>query len=108
MATRVKKGALVEIEKIILTPSERAPQVPDDTGKVPLVMRARGSLTNDAAMGEEAHIETATGRRLSGTLVQENPGYDHGFGPPIPELTPIGRETRDILFRTDEKEGAGK
>ena len=103
MGTRVKKGTLVEIEEVILTPSERAPQVPDDTRKAPLVMRARGILANDAAMGEEAKIETATGRVLSGTLVQENPGYDHGFGPPIPELAPIGREIRDMLFTAGGK-----
>ena len=97
MAKRVKVGTLVEIERVILTPKERAPQVPDDTKKVPLVMRARGILTDDAVIGEEAKIETVTGRILTGVLVEENPAYDHGFGPPIPELVPIGRETRDIL-----------
>jgi hypothetical protein len=106
MAKRVKMGTLVEIEQVILTPNERAPQVPDDTKKVPLVMRARGTLTDDAAIGEEAKIETVTGRTLTGVLVEENPAYDHGFGPPIPELVPIGRETRDIL-KERRKESSG-
>ena len=106
MAKRVKKGALVEIEQTILTPKQRAPQVPDDTTKVPLVMRARGTLTGDAVIGEEVGIETVTGRVLTGTLVSENPAYDHGFGPPIPELVPIGREVRDIL-KKDKQEAPG-
>ena len=108
MAKRVKKGTLVEIEQVILTPGERAPQVPDDTKKVPLVMRARGMLTEESAPGDEAHIETVTGRMLTGVLVEENPGYDHGFGPPIPELVPIGREIRGILAHPDAKEATKK
>jgi len=107
MKRSVKKGALVEIEQVILTPKERAPQVPSDTKKVPLIMRARGMLTGDAAIGEEVTVETTTGRLLTGRLIEENPAYDHGFGPPIPELVPIGRETREILFGADGKEGPG-
>ena len=106
MVKRVKRGILVEIEQVILTPDERAPQVPDDTRKVPLVMRARGMLTDDSVIGEEAGIETVTGRLLTGKLVEENPAYDHGFGTPIPELIPIGREARDILMK-NRKEVSG-
>jgi len=106
MAKRVKKGTLVEIEQVILTPRERAPQVPEDTKKVPLVMRARGILTDDSVIGKEAKVETVTGRVLTGMLMEENPAYDHGFGPPIPELVPIGRETRDIL-KKNRKEVSG-
>ncbi|MBN1883215.1 MAG: 2-amino-4-ketopentanoate thiolase [Deltaproteobacteria bacterium] len=107
MEKRVKKGTLVEIEQVILTPKERAPQVPDDTKKVPLVMRARGTLVNDAVIGEEARIETVTGRVLTGILAEKNPAYDHGFGEPIPELVPIGREVRVILKGRSAKEAPG-
>jgi hypothetical protein len=34
---------------------------------------------------------------LCGTLVEINPAYTHGFGPPVPELTGIGSEVRAIL-----------
>ena len=104
MEKRVRKGTLVEIEQVILTPKQRAPQVPDDTKKVPLVMRARGTLTDDSVIGKEVRIETVTGRMITGILVEENPAYGHGFGPPIPELVPIGRETRHILKNRDAKE----
>jgi hypothetical protein len=60
-------------------------------------MRVKGVLAVPAAIGDEAEIVTPAGRRLSGTLVASNPAYTHGFGPPIPELIPIGAEVRAIL-----------
>lgn len=99
MTEAVDRGTWVEIHGIVLPPGERAVQVPDDTRKVPLEMRAKGFLTAPAVMGEEAEILTAAGRRLRGTLAAVNPAYSHGFGPPIPELISIGGEVRAMLRR---------
>jgi hypothetical protein len=95
----VKKGSWVEIHRVILTPQERAPQVPDDTKRVPLEMRVKGFLASDAKIGDEVTILTAAGRTVTGRLVEVNPAYTHGFGPPVPELTPIGREVRQIVAK---------
>lgn len=99
MTEAVDKGTWVEVHGIVLPAGERAAQVPDDTRKVPLEMRAKGVLTAPAVMGEEAEILTAAGRRLRGTLAAVNPAYLHGFGPPIPELISIGGEVRAMLRR---------
>jgi hypothetical protein len=87
----------VEIHKIVLEKGERAPQVPDDTRQVPLEMKVKGFLTEDAVVSEEATITTTTGRTLTGRLTEVNPAYTHQFGSPIPELLTIGRELRAIL-----------
>ena len=97
MAELVDDGTWVEIHRIVLAPGERAPQVPKDTKGVPLEMRVRGFLVESARLGEKAQIVTAAGRRLSGTLVEINPAYTHGFGPPIPALSAIGGEVRTLL-----------
>ena len=104
MADLVAPGTWVEIRSIVLEPGERAPQVPDDTARVPLEMRVKGFLVSTAVIGGEAAIETSAGRKLHGTLSAVNPGYAHGFGPPIPELSGIGRELRAILWK---RSGAG-
>lgn len=100
MAERIAQGVWVEIHREVLAAGERAPQTPEDTRRVPLEMRVRGVLAAAAALGEEAQIVTAAGRRLAGRLAAANPAYDHGFGAPIPELTPIGEEARAILRHT--------
>ncbi|OOG26434.1 2-amino-4-ketopentanoate thiolase [Thioalkalivibrio denitrificans] len=97
MTELTPKGTWVEIYRVILPAGERAPQVPEDTAGVPLVMRVKGWLAAPAAPGAEAEIVTPAGRRLRGTLVAVNPAYTHGFGPPIPELSGVGPEVRAIL-----------
>jgi hypothetical protein len=94
----VKKGEWVRIHKIILEPSERAPQVPEDTRAVPLELWDKGFLLEAAVMGEEVTVETVTGRRESGTLIEVNPHYGHDFGKFIPELLAIDRQVREIVF----------
>ena len=94
----IKKGEWVRIHKIILQPGERAPQVPDDTKKVPLEMWTKGYLDADAEMGGEVSITTATGRKETGTLIEANPSYEHSFGKFIPELLAIDKQVREILF----------
>ncbi len=97
MTQRVEQGSWVEIERIVLQAGERAPQVPGDTQRVPLLLRARGTLLAEGVLGEVVDIESAAGRRLSGTLITANPPYDHSFGSPIPELTAIAAEVRALL-----------
>ena len=94
----IKKGEWVRIHKIILQPSERAPQVPDDTKAVPLEMWDKGFLLADANMGDEVEVETVTGRREAGTLIEVNPYYDHDYGKFIPELLAIDKQVREIVF----------
>jgi 2-amino-4-ketopentanoate thiolase alpha subunit len=97
MGDIIKKGRWVEIYRVILPAGQRAPQVPDDTKKVPLEMRVKGFLEKDAEIGDEVRITTAVGREVAGKLVAVNPAYTHGFGEPIEELVTIGREVRRIV-----------
>ena len=97
MTERIDRGTWVEIHRIVLAAGERAPQVPEDTQAVPLEMRVKGFLAAPAAVGDEVSIVTAAGRTLSGTLVEINPAYGHGFGVPIAELCGIGAELRALL-----------
>jgi hypothetical protein len=88
----VAKGTWVEIEQIVLKPEERAPTLPEDTKKVPYVLRVSGFLLEDAEMGEEVRIRTRIGRELAGILKTVNPSYSHSFGTVVPELLTIGTE----------------
>lgn len=97
MVERIPPGTWVEIGAIVLPPAARAPHLPEDTRQVALEMRTKGFLIEPASIGEEAEIETPVGRRMRGTLMQANPAYTHGFGPPIPELRRIGGEVRAAL-----------
>lgn len=98
----VKKGEWVRIHKNILEPRERAPQVPDDTKKCPLEMWDKGFLQADAEIGSEVEIETVTGRKETGTLIEVNPYYEHDFGKFVPELLEIDKQVRQILFGGDK------
>ena len=97
MADRAAAGTWVEVHRVVLPPGERAPQVPEDTGRLPLEMRVKGFLVEDAFPGETAEILTPAGRRLKGTLAKVNPPYTHSFGAPIAALSPVGGEVRAIL-----------
>jgi hypothetical protein len=97
MTETIAQGTWVEISAILLAPGQRAPQVPDDTRRVPLEMRVKGFLLDAAGLGDEAEIRTPAGRRLRGTLRAVNPGYDHGFGPPVAALSGIADAARAML-----------
>ncbi len=99
----IEKGSWVRIHKIILEPSQRAPQVPEDTKLVPLEMWVKGYLQKEAQTGDCVEIITLTGRKEQGMLIEVNPYYDHNFGKFIPELLVIGKQVRDIVIG-----GAGK
>ncbi len=90
--SKIAKGSWVEIEQVILTPAERAQSLPEDTKKVPYMMRISGFLSAEAELGQDVTIETIIGRKLSGKLVNVNPSYLHTFGNTVPELLKIGTE----------------
>ncbi|MDA3957862.1 2-amino-4-oxopentanoate thiolase subunit OrtA [Oceanispirochaeta sp.] len=99
------KGDWVRIHKILLSPPERASQNPEDTKKVPLEMWDKGFLLLETAeTGEEVEIETIIGRRMTGTLIEINPQYSHGWGHCIPEILQIGRQIRQILSAEEAPE----
>lgn len=99
-----KKGDWVQIHQIVLKPEERAPQVPEDTKKVPLELWVKGYALIDAAVGELIEIETTTGRMVKGELVAVNPNYTHSFGEFVPELLKVDRQVKEILFGGDSNE----
>lgn len=98
---RVERGTWVELHRIVLAPGERAPQVPSETQRVPLELRVKGFLVVDSALGEEAEVLTPAGRRLRGILDRALPAYEHGFGPPVPELLGVGAELRALLRKPE-------
>lgn len=98
----VKKGQWVIIHRNILSPAERAPQVPEDTKLVPLEMWVKGYLNHDAEIGQEVEITTRTKRVETGKLLEANPYYKHDFGKFVPELLQITEQAREILFGGDK------
>lgn len=101
---KAKKGDWVNIYDIVLKPEQRAPQVPDDTKKVPLETWVKGFIQHDADIGEEVEIVTMTGRRVTGKLVEVNPSYTHSFGTTVPEVFRIGLQLKEILFGGEDHE----
>jgi hypothetical protein len=96
-------GTLVDVSREVLAPGERAPGVPPETQRVPLEMRARGTLVEPTPVGGDATIVTAAGRHLTGVLVAAVVAPPHSFGPPVPELVPIGEELRSVLAGRGEE-----
>lgn len=102
---KVPRDTWVEIRQEILPPGERAPQVPEDTAQVPLIMVVKGFLEHDSAMGERAQIRTLSGRKEEGELIQVLPRHTHDFGDAVPELLEIGPRVRAMLEGGEPCEG---
>ena len=100
---RVARGTWVELHRVVLALGERPLHLPNETQRTPLELRVKGFLTRDATPGAEAEVRTMAGRVLRGTLDRVLPAYEHGFGPPVPELMAVGPELRAIL-RGEEPE----
>lgn len=95
---KIVKETWVEIHDIVLKPEERTGNLPEETKKVPLEMRLKGFLLEEAKLGDRVKIRTVTGRIVEGTLLKENPVYEHGYGETfIPELLTIGQNLRAML-----------
>lgn len=90
----IQKGTWVKIEHQVLSNTQRAPQLPDDTKEVPFIMWTKGFLVEDAEMNNEVTVETLTGRHVTGTLMEVEPSYNHNYGTYIPELVRIGKDLR--------------
>ncbi len=88
----VPKGTYVRIRTHILKPGERSEHVPEDTQLVPLKCWIKGWLLEEAELYEPADIETATGRRVRGTVKEVRPPYRHHFGDYVDELM-LSRKT---------------
>jgi hypothetical protein len=96
-ATRCTVGAWVEVERVLLEPSDRSAALPAETASRPMLVWVTGFALGDAGLGEEVTVETMTGRSVTGRLSAINPGYFHTFGNPIPELVGVGRDLRAQL-----------
>src|SRR5262249_55381760 len=81
-----KTGQRVQVRAVLLRPEEPASGIPEDKAAVPYVVRVRGRLAREAAVGESAEIKTATGREVRGILEVIQPGDNHTFGVPPPAL----------------------
>jgi hypothetical protein len=100
----IKKNTWVQIKKTILKPEERTGNIPEETKKVPLEMWVKGSLLDDAQLGDDVKIKTLTGRIESGILIQENPSYLHTYGAFVPEILKIDAMVKEALFGSDTDE----
>ena len=95
---RAEKGDWVRIHSILMKAGNRAPGVPEDTSEVPYELWDKGFLISDKAeIGEEVEIETITGRKISGNLLETNPSYNHDFGNFIPEILLIDKQLKKIM-----------
>ena len=103
MEQHITRGSWVEIHQVILKSGERAPQVPEDTSRVPLEMKVKGFLSHDSRLGDEVEIRTPGGHRHTGRLIAVNPEYTHNFGRPVEELMAIGPEIKAILAKRREQ-----
>lgn len=97
MSERCEKGDWVVVHQIILKAGERYKDVPEDTARVPLEAWIKGWAQSDASIGDDVGIVTLSGRTVRGELTEVNPGFNHTYGPAVPELTPIGRELKAAL-----------
>jgi hypothetical protein len=93
----IPAGAWVELEQVVLTAGNRAPNVPKDTAAVDFVARIRGFVTADAQLGSIATVRTLAGRSVTGRLVAVNPRNPADFGNPVPDLLRLGEAAREQL-----------
>jgi hypothetical protein len=94
---RCSVGEWVEVERVLLEPSDRSGNLPEDTASQPLMTWVKGFALVPAEMGAELSVTTMTGRTVTGKLSAVNPGYFHTFGSPIPELVHVGADLRARL-----------
>ena len=93
----IKKGTWVEIEEIVLTPEDRAKNIPEETKITPLKCWIRGNCNRDCELGEKVEIETNVGRIVKGIVVDVEPGYYHTYGKYVSEIGNVGKQARKII-----------
>lgn len=100
---RAKKGDLVQVYLVILKPEERVKKLPECTKRVPYEAWVKGILIDESAViGDRVRIKSFIGREITGTMTGINPGYNHNFGLPQPELVQIGLEAWLETRKTEE------
>lgn len=97
----IPKHTWVQIRKVVLDASHRAPNIPEDTKQVSLVMWVKGYLEHDANIGDEVTIRTLTDRFETGTLVCANPVFTHNYGDFVIENLKIASMVKTIVFGGD-------
>ena len=99
----VKKGEWVRIHSVVLKADERTAKIPDDTQKCDLQQWTKGVLQEDnAELGDEVTVKTASGRLVKGNLLEVGPYYTHSYGKFVPEIIEIDRQLREIMFGGDK------
>ena len=94
-----KKGDWVRIHSVVLKAAERTAKIPEDTQKCDLEMWTKGTLQEDAEIGDEV---TAANRTEKGTLIEVGPYYTHSYGKFVPEIIEIDKQLREIMFGGDK------
>lgn len=97
----VNKGQWVRIHSVVLKAEERTAKLPEDTQKCDLQMWTKGFLQEDAEIGDEVTVLTASNRIEKGTLIEVDPYYTHSYGKFVPEIVQIDKQLRDIMFGGD-------
>lgn len=98
-----KKGDWVRIHNVVLKAEDRTAKIPEDTQKCDLEMWVKGSLIDEAAqIGDTVTVETSTGRREKGILLEENPHYTHSYGDFVPEIIEIDKRLRKVMHGGEE------
>ncbi|MDR3673644.1 MAG: 2-amino-4-oxopentanoate thiolase subunit OrtA [Holophaga sp.] len=92
--SKIAKGTWVEIERVLLKPEERAPNLPEDTRRCPYLLKLSGFLLEDAELGAQVTVRSLIGHDHTGLLKVVNPSYSHSFGATVPELLRIGTEAK--------------
>ncbi|MCI7145430.1 MAG: 2-amino-4-oxopentanoate thiolase subunit OrtA [Clostridiales bacterium] len=93
-----KKGDWVRIHSVVLKADERTAKLPDDTQKCDLEQWTKGFLQEDSAeIGDEVTVETAVGRIVKGTMIDDFPYYTHSYGVFVPELIQIDKQLREEM-----------
>ena len=98
----VNKGQWVRIHSVVLKAGERTAKLPEDTQKCDLQMWTKGFLQEDAEIGDEVTVLTASNRLEKGTLIEVDPYYTHSYGKFVPEIVQIDKQLRDIMFGGDK------
>lgn len=97
-----KKGDWVRIHTVVLKAEERTAKIPEDTQKCDLEMWTKGTLLEDAEIGDEVTVKTASNRLEKGTLIEVGPYYTHSYGKFVPEIIEIDKQLREIMFGGDK------
>ena len=95
-----KRGDWVRIHSVVLEPGQRAPQVPEDTARVPLELWIKGYVQQDAQAGDQVSVLTRCARLVEGTLLEGGLDYTHSFGAYVPKVTQISDMVRARLWRS--------